>query len=148
MPYPNNYNLFNPQQQYANYFTPSMQQQMQMQNMPMPNMQNNLSTGKMVDSIETVKVADIPMDGNAYYFPKADGSEVYSKKWLANGSTEISVYQKVIAKEETKETEEKETFDFGSMQNNLIDRLDSISERIGKLEKGLVAKAPARSTKE
>ena len=77
MPYPINYNLMNPQQQYMNLFTPQMQQQIQQQ-MPM---QNNLSTGKIVDSIETVKVTDIPMDGNAYYFPKADGAEVYAKRW-------------------------------------------------------------------
>ena len=29
--------------------------------------------GKVVDSIDVVKATDIPMDGNIYYFPKADG---------------------------------------------------------------------------
>ena len=140
MPYPTNYNLLNPALQYANYFTPPMQQQIQQQ-LPM---QNNLSAGKIVDSIETVKVTDIPMDGNAYYFPKADGSEVYSKRWLSNGSTEIQRYQKI----EEQKAEEKKEFDFGLMENNLIDKLNSISERIEKLEKGLSSKPVARSSKE
>lgn len=140
MPYPTNYNLLNPALQYANYFTPPMQQQIQQQ-LPM---QNNLSAGKIVDSIETVKVTDIPMDGNAYYFPKADGSEVYSKRWLSNGSTEIQRYQRI----EEQKAEEKKEFDFGLMENNLIDKLNSISERIEKLEKGLSSKPVARSSKE
>lgn len=28
--------------------------------------------GKIVDSVEIVRSMDIPMDGNLYYFPKAD----------------------------------------------------------------------------
>lgn len=143
MPYPSNYNLFNPQQQYMNYFTAPMQQQLQQQQLPI---QNQLSTGKIVDGIDTVKVTDIPMDGNAYYFPKADGSEVYSKRWLSNGSTEIRKYQKVD--EQNAEEEKQEAFDFGLMENNLIEKLNSISERIEKLEKGLSSKSVARSSKE
>ena len=49
--------------------------------------------GKMVDSIDVVKATDIPMDGNAYYFPKADGTEVYCKKWLQNGTTRILTFK-------------------------------------------------------
>lgn len=145
MPYPSNYNLFNPQQQYMNYFTPPMQQQLQQQQLPI---QNQLSTGKIVDGIDTVKVTDIPMDGNAYYFPKADGSEVYSKKWLPNGSTEIKVYKKYEEPEQKEEKEPVKQFDFDLMESNLLDRLDTINERISRLEKGLTVKPSARSTKE
>lgn len=141
MPYPINYNLMNPQQQYMNLFTPQMQQQIQQQ-MPM---QNNLSTGKIVDSVETVKVTDIPMDGNAYYFPKADGSEVYSKRWLANGKTEITRFIKAI---ETDEKEEEKLFDFESMQNNIFERLDMIDDRMQKLEKGLTSRSSVKASKE
>lgn len=130
MPYPINYNLMNPQQQYMNMFTPQMQQQIQQQ-LPI---QNNLSTGKIVDSIEAVKVTDIPMDGNAYYFPKADGTEVYAKRWLANGKTEIIRFIKAIEADQ----EEAKPFDFESMQNNLVDRLNAIDGRMEKLEKNLM----------
>lgn len=136
MPYPINYNLMNPQQQYMNMFTPQMQQQIQQQ-MPI---QNNLSTGKIVDSVEAVKVTDIPMDGNAYYFPKADGTEVYAKRWLANGKTEIIRFVKAIETDQ----EEVKPFDFESMQSNIFERLDVIDDRMQKLEKGLVSRSTSK----
>ena len=52
--------------------------------------------GKMVDSIDVVKATDIPMDGNTYYFPKADGTEVYCKQWLQNGTTRILTFKPVF----------------------------------------------------
>lgn len=137
MPYPINYNLMNPQQQYMNLFTPQMQQQIQQQ-IPM---QNNLSTGKIVDSVEAVKVTDIPMDGNAYYFPKADGTEVYAKRWLANGKTEIIRFVKAIETDQ----EEVKPFDFESMQNDIVEKLNVIDERMEKLEKGLISRQSSKS---
>ena len=51
--------------------------------------------GKVVDSIDVVKATDIPMDGNIYYFPKADGTEIFGKQWLMNGQTQIlTLYMK------------------------------------------------------
>ena len=58
---------------------------------------NQMSTlGKIVDSIDVVKATDIPMDGNTYYFPKADGTEVYCKQWLQNGTTRILTFKPVF----------------------------------------------------
>ena len=124
MPYPTPYNLMNPQQQYMNYFQ-QMQQPIQQQ-LPM----NQLSTGKIVDGIEMVRATDIPIDGNSYYFPKADGSEVYSKRWLQNGSTEINTYVKLNVQEEQQEKKR--------IEDDIIEKLNSIDERIAKLEKGLI----------
>lgn len=132
MPYPVNYNLMNPQQQYMNYFQ-QMQQPVQQQ-LPM----NQLSTGKIVDSVDMVRVTDIPIDGNSYYFPKADGTEVYSKRWLSNGSTEINTYVKVNAQQE-EENKRK-------IEDDIFDKLNLIDERIAKLEKGLFK--PASNKKE
>ena len=42
-----------------------------------------------------VKATDIPMDGNVYYFPKADGSVIYGKQWLPNGTTKILSFKAV-----------------------------------------------------
>lgn len=135
MPYPMNFNPMQPQQ-YQGYFTPNMQQQLQMQQLQQIPMQQT-STGKVVDSVDIVRVTDIPMDGNAYYFPKADMSEVYSKRWLPNGSTEINTYVKVDVNQME---ENKNTF-----ENNLMDKLDSISDRIDKLEKNLIPKTNSRT---
>lgn len=131
------------QQQMQGYFTPLMQQQMQQPNQQMYQpmlQQQNLSNGKVVDSIEMVKFTDIPMDGNSYLFPKADGTEIYTKRWLSNGQTEINTYAKVDvnAIEENK----------NSFENTLMDKLNSIDERIGKLEKGLTTKSTRNNSKE
>lgn len=52
--------------------------------------------GKMVDSIDVVKATDVPMDGSMYYFPKADGTEIFGKQWLSNGQTRILTFKPVL----------------------------------------------------
>lgn len=79
-------------------FQQSIQQpipQPQMNVQPQMQPQNYLS-GKVVDSLDVVKATDIPMDGNMYYFPKADGTEVFAKRWMANGTTQIITYKPVF----------------------------------------------------
>lgn len=122
----------NYQQQYGmplNYYAPQMQQQ-----------QQSVLNGKIVESIDNVKLTDIPMDGNSFYFPKADGTEIYTKRWLANGSTEVAVFRKVVG-----ESQEQAGFDFGEMEGNIMDKLNSIDERIGKIEKGLAPKTVSKT---
>lgn len=36
--------------------------------------------GKAVDSIDVVKAMDVPLDGSIIYFPKTDGTEIYTKQ--------------------------------------------------------------------
>ena len=78
--------------QYPQYFQPQPQTNPYMQRMenlqqfqqalnPAPQNQY-MSIGKVVESMDIVKVTDIPMDGNTYYFPKADGTEIYSKQFM------------------------------------------------------------------
>lgn len=105
------------------YFTPPMQQQIQ---------QQNQSNGKIVDSVEMVKFTDVPMDGNSYYFPKADGTEIYSKRWLSNGTTEINTYVKVDV---NSPEENKEQFDFNLMETNIMEKLNTLEEKLNKFQK-------------
>lgn len=121
--YQQNYPMQMQQQIPMNYFTQPMQQQMQ---------QQTQSNGKIVDSVEMVKFTDIPMDGNSYYFPKADGTEIYSKRWLSNGTTEINTYVKVDI---TNPENEKEQFDFNLMQTNIMDKLNALEDKINKFQK-------------
>ena len=92
-PYPNpNYYSQYMQPQYNPYLQ-RMENLQQFQQTIQP-MQNQISNmGKMVESIDMVKVADIPMDGNVYYFPKADGTEIYSKQFMPNGQTRILTFK-------------------------------------------------------
>ena len=102
-----------------------MPQQMQFQPRPMmqqPQMQaQQFPVVKIVDSSDVVKTMDIPMDGNTYYFPKGDGSEIYTKRWLQNGTTEQVIYKKIDAVEEEK-------------IDPLFEKLNGIEEQINKIE--------------
>lgn len=73
----------------------SLQQPMSQTSMPGSNQQMNV-IGKIVDSIDVVKATDVPMDGNMYYFPKADGTEIFGKQWLPNGQTRILTFKPVL----------------------------------------------------
>lgn len=81
-----NPNYFN-QPQYQ-----SMYQMPQTAPTPTPNMSQFNLMGKVVENVDVVKTIDIPMDGQTYYFPKADGQTIYSKQWLNNGTTKITSY--------------------------------------------------------
>ena len=101
--FPNYLQMNNPYAQMNNPYADRMnflqnyQQSLQQPIVPaqMPGSNQMSALGKMVDSIDVVKATDIPMDGNAYYFPKADGTEVYCKQWLQNGTTRILTFKPV-----------------------------------------------------
>lgn len=94
--------------------------------------------GKMVDSFDVVKATDIPMDGATYYFPKADRTEIYSKRWLQNGTTENLVYRLVT--EEPKQ---------GPIAVDWSEQIKALDGRIEKLEKASsVSKSKTTTQKE
>ena len=88
--------------QYQQQINPYMQrmedlQQFQQALQQPPTFQNNFSViSKVVENIDMVKVADIPMDGNMYYFPKADGTEIYTKQFGMDGRTRILTFKPVL----------------------------------------------------
>lgn len=116
-----------------------VQQQQQMVQQFQPQQQTmSMIGGKMVDSVKVVEAFDIPMDGSTYYFPKADGKEIYTKRWKDNGETETVVYKR-DAEPPSQETKQfLDSFvckdDLLEMQSGFNGKLDSILERIGKLE--------------
>lgn len=98
--YPNYLNqAFQPQTNYVPYgYNPAQMERINQLQQFQQSLQptNQFATiGKIVESIDIVKTTDIPMDGNAYYFPKADGTEIYAKQWLANGQTRILTFKPI-----------------------------------------------------
>lgn len=92
--YPNSY-----QQQMMNMSNPYMDrfnQLQQFQQSLQSGNQNLQMLGKIVESEDIVKATDIPMDGNMYYFPKADGSMIFGKQWLANGTTRLIAFKPIL----------------------------------------------------
>ena len=135
------YPIFNP---YMNQMQNPYSGMMQMQQ-PMPQYQPQPQqyvqpqqpiglNGKVVESFDMFKTADIPMDGSVYYFPKADGTEIYTKRWLQNGTTEQVVYK--VVQEQTEE-----------QTNPLMDKLNAIEEQLNGLQESLL-KQSKQSKKE
>ena len=99
-PNPNYYAQYTQPQPQFNPYMQRMENLQQFQQALQPQ-SNNLtpglnmlaSLGKVVESMDIVKVTDIPMDGNVYYFPKADGTEIYSKQFMPNGQTRILTFK-------------------------------------------------------
>ena len=104
--------------------------------------------GKMVDSIDVVKATDIPMDGNAYYFPKADGTEVYCKQWLQNGTTRILTFKPVFEDNPNNLSSDNEKLKIGlsdEITDVFMKRFDELEKRIDDL---MPKKTTARAKKE
>lgn len=147
--------FYQPQQQYMpNPYMQRMEnlQQFQQAIQTQPQMQgaNNFTPlGKIVDSVDIVKATDIPMDGNMYYFPKADGSEIFGKQWLANGQTRILTFKASLDEEGDNLSSEAEKFKIEPSDEFLEvfqSMFDGVLERIDKLEKSL--KPNSRTKKE
>lgn len=138
--------------QYPQYFQPQTNPYMQR----MENLQQFQQTlqpqtqyqplGKVVDSVDVVKATDIPMDGNAYYFPKADGTEVYMKRWLQNGTTEITAYKPILDKENkqtitlSSEQEKSILEDFRGVLEGIQIDIQTLNEKVDRLGKPKTSK--------
>ena len=104
--------------------------------------------GKIVDSIDVVKATDIPMDGNAYYFPKADGTEVYCKQWLQNGTTRILTFKPFFddnTNNVSQDTEKLKISISDEVTEVFMKRFDELEKRIDDL---VPKKTTARAKKE
>ena len=125
-------------------------QQFQQAIQPQAQMQgaNNFTPlGKIVDSVDIVKATDIPMDGSMYYFPKADGSMVFGKQWLANGQTRILTFKASLDDKGNNLSSEEEKFKIEPSDEFLEvfqSMFDGVLERIDKLEKSLKPNSKAK----
>lgn len=143
-PYPNpNYYA-----QYQQQFNPYMQRMDNLQqfqqalntqgNNMTPGLNMLASLGKVVESADIVKVTDIPMDGNTYYFPKADGSEIYSKQFMPNGQTRILTFKPLLEDNPNNLPldEEKLKFDaFNAFLEGIQADIKTLSDKIDKISK-------------
>lgn len=125
----------------------SLQQPMLPTQMSGANQQMNV-IGKIVDSIDVVKATDVPMDGNMYYFPKADGTEIFGKQWLSNGQTRILTFKPVFDDNHNNLSSDTEKFKI-SISDEVTDvfmkRFDELEKRIDDL---MPKKTTARAKKE
>ena len=141
--YPNSY-----QQPMTSMSNPYLERLAQMQQ------QHNLNTfsafGKIVESKDIVKATDIPMDGNIYYFPKADGTEVYGKRWLANGQTQILAFKQVLDDEPSNSASEElktEIEVFNEFKTAFEEWMESVNCRLENIENSCRQNSTQKSKK-
>lgn len=137
--------------QYQQQINPYMQrmenlQQFQQALQQPPTFQNNFSViSKVVENIDMVKVADIPMDGNMYYFPKADGTEIYTKQFGMDGRTRILTFKPVLDENPNNLSNEEEKLKIDAFNDVLMGIQKDIKELTEKVDK--ITK-PSRTKKE
>ena len=136
--------MYQPQQ--FNPYMQRMENLQQFQQVLNPAPQNQyMSIGKVVESMDIVKVTDIPMDGNTYYFPKADGTEIYSKQFMPNGQTRILTFKPILESEPNNSSpnEEKLKFEaFNAFLEGIQEDIKTLNDKVDKLSK------PNRAKKE
>ena len=111
-----------------------------------PTFQSNFPIiNKVVENIDMVKVADIPMDGNMYYFPKADGTEIYTKQFGVDGRTRILTFKPVLDENPSNLPSEEEKLKIDAFNDVLIGIQKDIKELTEKVDK--ITK-PSRTKKE
>lgn len=148
-----NYMMYQ-QPQYNPYLQrmENLQQFQQVMQQPMQN-NPNLSPGlnmlaslvKVVESIDMVKATDIPMDGSMYYFPKADGTEIYGKAWMANGQTRILTFKPVLDNDPNTLSQNEEKLNLevlGQVLEGIQSDIKVLTEKLDKISK------PTRQRKE
>lgn len=145
-PYVNPYYLQQNQQSYSQYYNPLAQVQNRpidyQQNIPNNYQQNQIVqgiNGKMIAEINQITANDVPMDGSVAFFPKQDLSEVYAKSWNADGTIRTVTYKPVSDGEpKTAAEPEKLKCDLSEESaQNIMNKFDEISDRLGQLEKSL-----------
>ena len=123
------------QQQMYNPMAPYQERlnQMQAQYSQQPMVQQNQAmglNGEIVDSVDVVKAKNVDMSGQPTFYPKSDLSEVYVKRLMADGTSQIVTY-KAVQPEESKPVETKSYVDvqtlnamLGQMKSEILQSVD------------------------
>ena len=128
------------QQPYVNPYLQRMEnlQQFQQALNPAPVQNQFPALGKIVESMDIVKVTDIPMDGNMYYFPKADGTEIYGKQFGMDGKTRILTFKPLLEDDSNNSSSEDIKTQFGAF-GEVLEAIQSdirmLFEKVDKISK-------------
>lgn len=82
---------YSPMMPYPQYPQYPYQQQQMYQPMPQTTVSNQSRTfppitGRVINSLDEITVQEIPTDGTVAWFPSADGSCIYGKRWTPDGN--------------------------------------------------------------
>lgn len=120
-------------QQFQQNLQPQAGTQMSLPNQFVP-------LGKMVENEYIVKATDIPMDGNMYYFPKADGSMIFSKQWLPNGTTRLIAFKPILDGKANISSSGDTEHDLEALEEFktvFLEQIESVNERLDRIESNI-----------
>lgn len=136
VPYMNPYFQNNPYQQpMYNPMAPYQERlnQMQAHYNQQPVVQQNQAmslNGEIVDSIDVVKAKNVDMSGQPTFYPKSDLSEVYVKRLMADGTSQIVTY-KAVQPEENKPDQAQQNVDIQTLNAMLGQLKAEILQGVG-----------------
>ena len=73
-----------------------------------------------------------------YYFPKADGTEIYSKAWMPNGQTRILTFKPVLDNDPNTLSQNEEKLNFevlGQVLEGIQSDIKTLTEKLDKISK-------------
>lgn len=120
--------MYNPMAPYQERLN-QMQAQYNQQPMAQQNQTMGLN-GEIVDSIDVVKAKNVDMSGHPTFYPKSDLSEVYVKRLMADGTSQIVTY-KAVQPEESKPVETKSYVDVQTLNAMLGQMKSEILQSVG-----------------
>lgn len=143
-PYQNGYNpMLSPQQRLMQMEQqyPQYSQQNQFMQQPVQQNQPQGIVGKIVNDFSELTANDVPMNGSAAFFPKADGSELQVRSWTANGTIQTVVYRPV-QQESGAEGTNIPQMDFNALNEDVKALREDIKDMRGMIEKSMSASTP------
>lgn len=100
------------------------------------NAQSNMIIGKVVNDFSEITANDVPMNGNAAFFPKADGSELQVRSWASNGTIQTVVYKPVLEQNQAEATNTPQ-MDFNALNEDVRALREDIIARLDRLEQSM-----------
>ena len=86
--------------------------------------------GEIVDSLDVVKAKNVDMSGQPTFYPKSDLSEVYVKRLMADGTSQIITY-KAVQPEESKPEQAQQNVDIQTLNAMLGQLKAEILQGVG-----------------
>lgn len=161
LPY-QNYSVPQMQNPYQNYNPPMQQnpylerlnqlQQYQQQNMQMqqpqfqPQVQAPGIIGRIVNDFSEITANDVPMNGNAAFFPKADGSELQVRSWTSSGTIQTVVYKPVFEQNGADSTNTPQ-MDFNALNEDVRALREDVKDVREMIEKSMAKPTGNRGKK-
>lgn len=142
-PYQNGYNpMLSPQQRLVQMEQqyPQFGQQNQFMQQPIQQQPQSI-VGKIVNDFSELTANDVPMNGSAAFFPKADGSELQVRSWTANGTIQTVVYRPVQAENNAEDTNIPQ-MDFNALNEDMRALREDIKGVREMIEKSMNVTTP------